>query len=51
MFFGKKIPCNVIAMTDKGIVNPVEAIKGKSMDVLSKYGTIYEDEEIDGSPY
>lgn len=49
--FGKKIPCNVIVMTDKGIVNLVEAIKGKLMDVFSKYGTIYEDEEIDDSPY
>ena len=41
--FGKKIPCNVIVMTDKGIVNLVEAIKGKLMDVFGKYGTIYED--------
>lgn len=49
--FGKKTPCNVIVMTDKGIVNLVEAIKGKLMDVFSKYGTIYEDEEIDDSPY
>lgn len=49
--FGKKIPCNVIVMTDKGIVNLVEAIKGKLMDVFCKYGTIYEDEEIDDSPY
>lgn len=49
--FGKKIPCNVIVMTDKGIVNLVEAIKGKLMDVFGKYGTIYEDEEIDDSPY
>ena len=39
--FGKKIPCNVIVMTDKGIVNLVEAIKGKLMDVFGKYGTIY----------
>lgn len=49
--FGKKMPCNVIVMTDKGIVNLVEAIKGKLMDVFGKYGTIYEDEEIDDSPY
>lgn len=49
--FGKKIPCNVIVMTDKGIVNLVEAIKGKLMDVFVKYGAIYEDEEIDDSPY
>lgn len=49
--FGKKMPCNVIVMTDKGIVNLVEAIKGKLMDVFSRYGTIYEDEEIDDSPY
>lgn len=49
--FGKKTPCNVIVMTDKGIVNLIEAIKGKLMDVFSKYGTIYEDEEIDDSPY
>ena len=49
--FGKKTPCNVIVMTDKGIVNLVEAIKGKLMDVFGKYGTIYEDEEIDDSPY
>ena len=49
--FGKKIPCNVIVMTDKGIVNLVEAIKGKLMDVFCKYGNICEDEEIDDSPY
>lgn len=49
--FGKKTPCNVIVMTDKGIVNLVEAIKGKLMDVFGKYGTISEDEEIDYSPY
>lgn len=49
--FGKKMPCNVIVMTDKGIVNLVEAINGKLMDVFCKYGNIYEDEEIDDSPY
>lgn len=49
--FGKKIPCNVIVMTDKGIVNLVEAIKGKLIDVFSKYGSLYEYAEIDDSPY
>lgn len=49
--FGKKIPCNMMMTTDKGLRNLVEAIKGgKLTDTFLKYGVIINEEE-DGSPY
>lgn len=48
--FGKKLPCNVMMITNKGLVKIVAAIKGKLNPVFQKYGKFVDNEE-DDSPY
>lgn len=48
--FGKKLPCNIMMITNRGLVKIVGAIKGKLNPVFLKYGSFVDDEE-DNSPY